>query len=304
MRKLFLTLAALGALAVAAPATAQNGATLFGGAVQENGHVRMTSVATQGAGVEFPTGGNITTFSSLRHLSARFNVTDDACAGGSPRYSISFGAQTLHIYLGTLNTTTGQFECTANTWLQTGNLIGDSTARFDLTQFGGPFYGTYQQAVALLGSREITGIRFVTDAGWAFADGEQTVLACNFRINNRTFFRCGARNGGQNGMNASQMCRQQRESMGDAAFRAMWGRNTNMRNAFGKCVSTMAKARQNGESAELQSDILAATTACRAQGHTGTALGNCVRNATRDDIADASRRDRPNNNGNRGRGRP
>ena len=42
--------------------------------------------------------------------------------------------------------------------------------------------------------------------------------------------------------NAAQQCRAQRTAIGSAAFRALYGTNTNRSNAFGKCVSKMARA--------------------------------------------------------------
>lgn len=185
--------AAVAGLVVAGPAAAEAGYTLGGGASVDNAVVTLVSntgdtVTTNDWSDILFTGTGVTTFSSLTKLSAQFNVTDDACAGGSPRFAISFGEKTLQVYLGTLNTTTGEFVCTPNTWLDTGNLIGSTDARFDLTQFGGNFYGTYAEALALLGSQTVTGIRVATDAGWKFADKEQTVLLRDVEINNTTFF--------------------------------------------------------------------------------------------------------------------
>lgn len=47
-------------------------------------------------------------------------------------------------------------------------------------------------------------------------------------------------------MNAAQTCKAEREKLGVEAFRAKYGTNDNDRNAFGKCVSALAKA-QNDE---------------------------------------------------------
>ena len=44
--------------------------------------------------------------------------------------------------------------------------------------------------------------------------------------------------------NAAQTCRTQRTTMGTAAFNALYGANENDRNAFGKCVSRLARAEQ------------------------------------------------------------
>jgi hypothetical protein len=91
-------------------------------------------------------------------------------------------------------------------------------------------------------------------------------------------------------LNAAQQCKAQRKAMGDKAFAALYGTNGNKRNAFGKCVSKLAKTEgQNRQSA---------AQACRAEqsdpnfaaGHSGktfaqyygtnadlsNAFGNCV----------------------------
>ncbi len=48
--------------------------------------------------------------------------------------------------------------------------------------------------------------------------------------------------------NASQACKQQREMMGEGAFKATYGTNKRKSNAFGKCVSKMSKAAQKDQS--------------------------------------------------------
>ena len=47
------------------------------------------------------------------------------------------------------------------------------------------------------------------------------------------------------GQNAAKACKAERTSMGADAFAKKYGTNRNLRNAFGKCVSSKAKA--NGE---------------------------------------------------------
>jgi hypothetical protein len=46
----------------------------------------------------------------------------------------------------------------------------------------------------------------------------------------------------QNTMNAAKQCKAERSELGPAEFRAKYGKNANDRNAFGKCVSALAKA--------------------------------------------------------------
>ena len=50
--------------------------------------------------------------------------------------------------------------------------------------------------------------------------------------------------------NASQLCKEQRKAMGDAAFKALYGTNANKSNAHGKCVSKQnAQAVENNQNA-------------------------------------------------------
>jgi hypothetical protein len=46
-------------------------------------------------------------------------------------------------------------------------------------------------------------------------------------------------------MNAARKCKAERRTLGETAFRIQYGRNANDRNAFGKCVSKLAKEQNN-----------------------------------------------------------
>jgi hypothetical protein len=46
-------------------------------------------------------------------------------------------------------------------------------------------------------------------------------------------------------LNAARQCRAERSQLGLAEFRAKYGRNSSDRNAFGKCVSALAKAQND-----------------------------------------------------------
>ena len=46
-------------------------------------------------------------------------------------------------------------------------------------------------------------------------------------------------------LSAARQCKAERAQMGAPAFRAEYGRNSNDRNAFGKCVSALAKAQND-----------------------------------------------------------
>src|SRR5215204_361904 len=136
--------AAVAALVLTASAAAAGTYTLGGGATVAGDVVTLVSntgdasATNDWSDIQFTNTG-VTTFASLTTLSAQFNTTDDGCGLGSPRFVIVFGSKAVPVYLGTKNAA-GQFVCDTNTWISTGNLIG-SSATFDLTQFGGPFYG-------------------------------------------------------------------------------------------------------------------------------------------------------------------
>ena len=198
LKKTFLAVLAGGAtLAAAAVVAAQNGfsASLFGGAVAEQGDVKLVSdlsdatTANDFSGIRFTAPAGFT-FADLKTLGTEFNVTDDDCGGGSPRFELGLaGGQNVFVYLGPSPSFTG---CAKNTWLASGNLIGNSDpCRWDTSQVSsGTQCNTYPGTLALIGSRTIAAIRLVVDSGWFFADKEQTVLVCDIRINSSTVFPC------------------------------------------------------------------------------------------------------------------
>jgi hypothetical protein len=49
----------------------------------------------------------------------------------------------------------------------------------------------------------------------------------------------------QDTLNAARQCKSERRTLGVPDFRAKYGKNTNDRNAFGKCVSALAKAQHS-----------------------------------------------------------
>ena len=279
MKRLLAAIVVPIALLVAAPAWGADGVTLFGTAtVQSGGVVRAVSdfsdasTANDAGGVQFSVASG-TTLASLTTLSAEFNVTDDDCGGGSPRFQIQIDGKNLFVYLGPSPSFRG---CPQNTWISSGNLVGTADAcRVDTSQFAsGTQCSTWAQALALLGSHTIQSISFVADGGWSQPDKEQTVLVRNVRINGQTFLtgETGGTGGGGK-LNPAQLCKAERQRMGDAAFSELWGTNGNDRNAFGKCVSTVAHARNAGQT---QQAILDAVQACQARGLKGAALGACV----------------------------
>src|SRR6187200_631558 len=63
--------------------------------------------------------------------------------------------------------------------------------------------------------------------------------------------------------NAAKYCKAVRESKGVAAFQPQYGTNQNKKNAYGKCVSSTAKAK--AEKRENTAETKAATTECKKQ---------------------------------------
>jgi hypothetical protein len=272
MRRPITLAAVIGLAAVLASAALAATGTPFGGATQSNGVLTLVSntgdsgTANDASGANF-TGTGVTTFSSIANLSTEFNVTDDDCMGGSPRFQIQVqtasGPKNVFVYLGPAPSFSC---CSPNVWITSGNLIGSTDGRFDTSQVqAGTQVSTYAQANALVGSLQVTGISLVVDSGWAFTDKEQTVMVRNVKINDSTFFAPGGTNPGPgqgNGKSPAQACKQLRADMGADAFRAAFGTNHNGRNAFGKCVSKMARMKSDDARAAAVTGIEQAVAKC------------------------------------------
>lgn len=281
MRRLVITaVVALATAVFAGPALAVPTATPFGGATVEDGILRLVSntgdasATNDSSGATFTDVG-VTTFASLTALSTEFNVTDDDCGGGSPRFQIGVqtpsGTKNIHVYLGPTPSFTG---CTANAWLASGNLIGAADLRFDTTQLpGGTFYDSYAHALTLAGSFAVTSLRIVVDSGWFFPDKEQTVLIRNLRVNAALFFQPQAVPPGQS-LSPAKACAKLRTMIGDSAFKLMWGTNANRSNAFGKCVSHMAQLKNDAaRTADVQALAVAARQCVAMHGKPAKAKG-------------------------------
>ena len=286
MKRLLLFAAACAvALFVAAPAFADTGVTLFGTATQEANDVKIvsdfsnTATTDDSGGIQLPVAAG-TTFGSLTALSAQFQLTAGDCGGGSPRFQVNVGGHNVFVYLGPSPSFTG---CAANTWIDSGNLVGTTDAgRVDTSQFaGGSQNSTWAQAVTLLGSQTVTGIQFAVDGGWKQTGKVQTVLVKSLTLNGTTFTLAQVTpptTGGK--LNPAKFCKALRTQMGTAAFNELWGTNANSKNAFGKCVSTVAHARNAGKTEQQITD---AVNAGIAQGLKGAALGSFV--AAKDGVA-------------------
>lgn len=120
-------------------------------------------------------------FSDFTQLKTDYNITTGNCGGGAPRFQLNIDGKNVFVYIGPVPNFTG---CTTGIWQVTENFIGSTDTVFDLSQYGGPWYGTYAQAISLLGDHEVTGVQLLVDGYWAIPGGVQTVLTDNVLINN------------------------------------------------------------------------------------------------------------------------
>src|SRR3989344_4889360 len=177
--------------------TAYAASSLFGGASLGLGHVVLVSdlsdnpgnTANDSSGISFDD-ANGEVFSTLSVLQTDFNVTDDNCGAGSPRFRISIDTNSDTIsdgdVLAKLGSAPGYDSCTPNTWTPSGNLIGNNDAgRWDFTALGG-VVGGYSSAPANVLNGKIVDISIVVDGGGdataSGGDSEQTVLVDNITI--------------------------------------------------------------------------------------------------------------------------
>jgi hypothetical protein len=118
------------------------------------------------------------TFADLNELVADYTFTTGDCHGGSLRWQVRLDVGNdgdasndgnIFVYFGASPNFT---DCTGAESDSGKNLIGSSDARFDLTQVGGPFYGTYADALALQGNTTVLRGSLVVDGGWG---GDQVV---------------------------------------------------------------------------------------------------------------------------------
>lgn len=180
----------VGAAVFLVAGTAFAASTTFGGTTVGGGMATLTSSPTvpfSGISFDDATGQTV---SSLSTLGTDYNATDDTLGGGSPRFQIGVDTTgdsirdcNVFVYIGT----PPNFNDAAAGWQSTGNLIGSTDTRYDLSQCGGGFYSTYADMVALLGSDTITGISLVVDGGWSQPDGEQTILIDNTMVDGATY---------------------------------------------------------------------------------------------------------------------
>jgi hypothetical protein len=139
------------------------------------------------------------TFNDVNELSSDFEMTLGTFGGGSPRFSILIDWNDSHvadsgdkyafIYWGTPPNYID--EPVHNGWYvdeqdpnwaernNTGNLMDTTDHRVDLSQFGGPFYSTIEEAKNLFGDKEVLNIILVLDGGWL---ADQVLLVDNIKV--------------------------------------------------------------------------------------------------------------------------
>jgi len=268
MKRLISVLVAVGFLSVVGTAAAQS-PTLSGGATLGPDGV-ITLVSNTGDAVAgndsssatftLPAG---TTFAQLATLGVEFNVTDDGCAAGSPRITIHLASgKNVFVYLGAAADVNS---CPLNQWISWPNLIGNAdNGRYDTSQVqAGTQVTTYAAALALInglpaGEQIVSSVSLDVDAGYAFDDKEQTVLLRKLVVNGLLFTAKKPKK-----QNPAQLCRAQQQA-DPAGFKSRYGTNKNKANAFGKCVSRMAKAVEAGAAMKVHQQTVKSLKAKKA----------------------------------------
>lgn len=169
--------------------------TLFGSAVLLNsGHSSSHAVQLSSSkkspgygGVDFSVPSDMT-FTDVQQLRLDYNVTDDDCRAGSPRFQINVdtgkGIRNIFVHIGPEPKYSG---CAQNTWVHTMNLLGSGTY-VDTTELrDGVFRDSYAAAVSKYGSYPVLGIQLIVDSGDAFPDNEETVIVDNVFVNNNAY---------------------------------------------------------------------------------------------------------------------
>jgi hypothetical protein len=181
------------ALTLGTTAMAASGYTLFGDAQIVTGGnpgnaAQLRSDATPGwGGIDFDV--SAMTFAQLTRLATDYNITDDQCGAGSPRFQLNTAGGNIFVYIGP----SPSFVGCAPGWQTTGNLIGNNDpCRYDTAQLApGTQCNTYAGTLVLFSSVTITGIQLVVDSGWnaiaSGGDGEETILVDNVMINGSTY---------------------------------------------------------------------------------------------------------------------
>lgn len=232
---------AAGVPAFAAPSFSPTNYALFGSSTyvnpgeNSNQAVEITSnSSTSFGGIDYGFAGT-STLADVQHLATDYMFTAGSCAGGSPRFSIavSNGSTTgnIFVYLGPSPNYTG---CAANTWVSSGELVGNGTV--DTSQLpGGSFYDTWAHAESAYGAYAVTDIAIVVDGGWALPATGQTVDIDNTTINSTVYTYEAS------GPTLTSQCK-------NGGWQNYTDANGNMFKNQGDCVSYVATGGKNGGS--------------------------------------------------------
>jgi hypothetical protein len=175
----------------------------------ENGAVRLGSWQFGYSGLNFDVPKQPFTFADMSQLHTDYELSWGTCKGGSPRWSIAVlppgtpvndqtkkTAKNIWVYFGSMpaSGTNGCPEADGSE-VNTGNYIGsggpgDIPARYDSSQAGGAYGGTYTTTLAQFGQYEVVGISLNVDSGWAQSqsDFEQEVVVDQVQVNGTTSY--------------------------------------------------------------------------------------------------------------------
>ncbi len=143
------------------------------------------------------------TFNDVNELSSDFEMTEGAFGGSSPRFSLLIDWNDSHVidegdkyafihwgtppdYMDVPVRNSWYVDEQDPNWAErnnTGNIVDVNDHRVDLTQFGGPFYSTIEEAKNLFGDKDVLQISLVLDGGWL---ADQVLLVDNIKVRTYT----------------------------------------------------------------------------------------------------------------------
>jgi hypothetical protein len=141
------------------------------------------------------TPGSAMTFGDIWNLSAVYDFTAGDCYGGSLRWQVRIDVQddsdpgnnpAIFIYYGSPPQfgNGGDGGCDDANNQNNLNLIGQLDLRYDLSQLGGPWYGSYSDATSYAGTHVVSRVSLMLDSGWV---ADQVVDFTSATVNDNTF---------------------------------------------------------------------------------------------------------------------
>jgi hypothetical protein len=184
MKKASLIAAVIAAFSIVTLAAVLSGTPFCEATPLPGGWYKLVSDASPGyGGIDYNTPASFK-FTDINVLRAQQQPeADDTCTGGSPRFQLNVdtdgdGDQDGNVFVHTQFAPGGCPGDTGDLAEVGGN--GEVVGTYDLSQIGGSGYTNYSGALAFFAANptyRITGIQYIVDSGWAFADGEQTITA-------------------------------------------------------------------------------------------------------------------------------